>query len=756
MSKMHLNSYLICQGDRFLSSLPNVGCEDREKMLKIERLRQETDQDLYVIAGQIYSLSTHPIDSWTLFRWMQEKNIPSRFIIRRESSFFKSIEKQGLDKDVVTVDTDCLHNELLDLEDLWIRAKAFIVEWRTDSVVDVWLQHLSGCRYVFLQHGILGTWINNVLKKVFVEEYNDINVSSEYEMSLIANNDDIRKKCFIAGLPRYDTLEDLSSNAPNAEKIIFVMMTWRSRFNADVETFYNSQYFKGLRTLFSEKNVNTLQQKGIRFVFAPHHMLCDNIGEFKISEGVDFVKSQEEIFYWIRHAHAFVTDLSSVAFDFMFQNKPVIFWIPDKDDPQLNHQDDQDGGKIDSALSSRSNFPNAVNTVDEVIEKLLYYLKRNFVLEDEFKEKSTKYFDNRDHFCERVFNCVNSRISMENANKVTISKTPKISIIIPAYNVERFLFTCLESINAQTYDDYEVILIDDGSTDYTSKICEVYSFKNHRIRAFRQENAGVSAARNKGIELARGEYITFIDADDWVDANYLSVLVQTQPECDLLFFGNVHHYQDGTMHAYSPGDNFATECLEREELLLRMSQNECWFEFLGYTWNKRFKRDIIQQHQLRFMHGLSLREDELFTNQYARKINSLATTHHCIYNYRFSHNGLTYHFHPGKEVLMLAQGLEDATESIQHPRLYSFYKSKVFHYMFTATLNLHTQESLNVFNILYAYYKKHHGILIDDNNPFLDKRVRKRYMRLFAGRRWLSQLRFLLKRKLMKKSYHGV
>ena len=342
--------------DRFLTILPSLPPGVVEKMQHIEQQRLQTEQDLYLVAGQIYSLHTHPIDSWTLFRWMQDHDIPSRYLIRRESNFYQTIQHEGLQKDVIALDTDCLHDELLDQTELLVRAKAFIVEWRTDSHVDLWLQHLPGCRYVFLGHGMSGTCITEVHKQVRREEYNDINFCSSYERDLLATDEAVRRKGFVGGLPRYDLLTKPADKKPGEETTVFIMLTWRNRLR-DRETLLASDYFKGIQALCSQDNVEKLQQAHVRLVFSFHHMIADNIS-LPSMPNIQTVDTQEDVAYWIHHAHALVTDFSSVAFDFLFQQKPVIFWIPDKDDPQLDHEDPQDGGKVDSALSLRHQFVN--------------------------------------------------------------------------------------------------------------------------------------------------------------------------------------------------------------------------------------------------------------------------------------------------------------------------------------------------------------------------------------------------------------
>ena len=105
-----------------------------------------------------------------------------------------------------------------------------------------------------------------------------------------------------------------------------------------------------------------------------------------------------------------------------------------------------------------------------------------------------------------------------------------ISIIIPIYNVESYLRKCLDSIIEQSFPYFELLLINDGSTDASTQICQEYVEKDDRIRYFEKENGGVSSARNFGIKHSRGEYITFIDSDDWIEPNYLEILYKTIKE----------------------------------------------------------------------------------------------------------------------------------------------------------------------------------------------------------------------------------
>ena len=100
-----------------------------------------------------------------------------------------------------------------------------------------------------------------------------------------------------------------------------------------------------------------------------------------------------------------------------------------------------------------------------------------------------------------------------------------ISVIVPVYNAEKYLHRCINSILAQTFVDIELLLIDDGSTDSSSVICDKYAKKDQRVRVFHKENGGVSSARNLGLDNAQGEWIAFVDGDDWVKETYLSNLL---------------------------------------------------------------------------------------------------------------------------------------------------------------------------------------------------------------------------------------
>ena len=115
-------------------------------------------------------------------------------------------------------------------------------------------------------------------------------------------------------------------------------------------------------------------------------------------------------------------------------------------------------------------------------------------------------------------------------------QTPKISVIIPVYNVELYLPKCIDSILCQTYTDFELLLIDDGSSDASGKICDMYKENDNRIRVCHKKNEGVSKARNLALNNALGEFVIFVDSDDWIEPNTFELVLNQLENFDIFFF----------------------------------------------------------------------------------------------------------------------------------------------------------------------------------------------------------------------------
>lgn len=155
--------------------------------------------------------------------------------------------------------------------------------------------------------------------------------------------------------------------------------------------------------------------------------------------------------------------------------------------------------------------------------------------------------------------------------------SPKVSIIVPVYNTERYLRVCVDCILAQSYVDFELLLIDDGSTDDSCQICDKYAELDHRVRVFHKENGGVSSARNYGLEKSIGEWVTFVDSDDTIHEDYLKQMVESlQPDIDIIITG-VHNKKEVTPDEYV------------KEILMRKLPPQIW----GKLYRKRVIKDSL-------------------------------------------------------------------------------------------------------------------------------------------------------------------
>ena len=167
---------------------------------------------------------------------------------------------------------------------------------------------------------------------------------------------------------------------------------------------------------------------------------------------------------------------------------------------------------------------------------------------------------------------------------------PKISIIVPVYKVEPYLGTCLESVLSQTYQNLEIILVDDGSPDQCGTICDQYALKDNRIRVIHQENQGLSGARNSGIDLVTGEYITFIDSDDFIDICMIELMVeQLDDMTDIVACGTV--YCDESGQKLSEEKNSQLAIFEFKEQMVQFFKNK---NYTTTAWGKLYSRKLFE------------------------------------------------------------------------------------------------------------------------------------------------------------------
>ena len=203
----------------------------------------------------------------------------------------------------------------------------------------------------------------------------------------------------------------------------------------------------------------------------------------------------------------------------------------------------------------------------------------------------------------------------------------KYSVIIPVYNAERTLRRCLDSLLPQLNNDIEVLLINDGSMDKSGAICQEYAENNLSIRLFEQENSGVSVARNRGLDNANGEYVLFIDSDDYVDSNYFSCINDCikKEETDLLIFGAL--FQNRNQNNKMEYKNCNYYDLDAVKLYAVLSKKQHMYSL----WNKAFLRHIIENNSIRFSPGISIGEDGAFIFKYILHTNRLTSINSILY-----------------------------------------------------------------------------------------------------------------------------
>jgi|SRR5690606_2388400 len=214
-------------------------------------------------------------------------------------------------------------------------------------------------------------------------------------------------------------------------------------------------------------------------------------------------------------------------------------------------------------------------------------------------------------------------------------ENPFISVIMPAYKVEQYIAKAIESVLNQSFESFELLVINDGSPDRSAELSRDYAVLDSRVKVFDKENGGLSDARNFGIEHASGSYLYFMDSDDWIENNFLEKLhdkIQINP-ADIYVFGyyldqedqNGQLLQRQIMNAYNYKFDIGSEKAPK--------LNSHLMGLLGYAWNKVYSKIFIDYYRLRFDKGISLVEDILFNARAYQKANNLVLIEDCYYHY---------------------------------------------------------------------------------------------------------------------------
>lgn len=212
--------------------------------------------------------------------------------------------------------------------------------------------------------------------------------------------------------------------------------------------------------------------------------------------------------------------------------------------------------------------------------------------------------------------------------------SPLISIIIPVYKVEPYLRQCLDSVLAQTYPHWEAICINDGSPDNCGAILDEYAAKDSRFIVIHQENQGVSVARNRGLEIMQGKYVTFIDPDDWIEHDTLEHIYNATKvgNAELIQFGRVNHEPDNiTLIEYIPGKTFAANHNNYITLPFNINHRN---DIPTYSATKAFLTSIIKKNNITYIPKVKIGEDCDFVLQYLASCLNITFINKPLYHYR--------------------------------------------------------------------------------------------------------------------------
>ena len=270
----------------------------------------------------------------------------------------------------------------------------------------------------------------------------------------------------------------------------------------------------------------------------------------------------------------------------------------------------------------------------------------------------------------------------------------KVSVIVPIYKVEKYLNKCIDSIINQTYTNLEIILVDDGSPDNSPKICDEYAKKDNRIKVIHKQNNGVSSARNVGLDISTGDYIMFIDGDDYIELNMIECMLKNMFDNDVdIVVCNINYvYKDKEFIKYDESDRI-------------LNNYDAMKEFIrdgivqAVVWNKLYKKSIIKD--MKFIIN-KIHEDEIFSYEAISKANSIYYNSNPFYNYIQREDSIT-----GKFSIQRLDAVEAAYERMNSIK--QNYPS------------LYIEEKMNFCNLCIYTYQ----MILENLNIDIDKQGRK-------------------------------
>ena len=266
-----------------------------------------------------------------------------------------------------------------------------------------------------------------------------------------------------------------------------------------------------------------------------------------------------------------------------------------------------------------------------------------------------------------------------------------VSVVIPAYNAEETLPSCLESVRKQNWQALQIIVVDDGSTDGTLAYLQRQAVEDPRVEVYHQSNKGVSEARNNALSHCRGEYIRFVDSDDWLPSDSIRIMVERAlaTGCDLVIAG----YNEVIGPLCTPRNlEDRSDTVPMDLVLTRLNIYANSF-FYGVLWNKLFRRSLIEAQQVRFISGVSWGEDFSFVMDFLHKAVTVSYMREIVYHYNRRVGGLTVKqaldciIHPVENVRMKLTLYRRLKNLYICRGAYTSYRRTLWMYLIRFTLN---------------------------------------------------------------------
>ncbi len=295
---------------------------------------------------------------------------------------------------------------------------------------------------------------------------------------------------------------------------------------------------------------------------------------------------------------------------------------------------------------------------------------------------------------------------------MNVLSTPEISVIVPIFRIERYLPKCIDSLLKQSFFNFELILVDDGSPDNCPKICDDYAKADTRVKVIHKENGGLLSARKAGLTAAKGKYIAFVDGDDWVDKYYLDILYKMMEAnaCDLVVTGHFREF-DGKIETISPKLTGFFGAKEIRDTILPNAiyyDRFCEHGISTYVWNKLFKRTLLAQILYDVPNEIIMGEDAAITYAYLSIAASVAISSIPLYYYRQRHDSIV--------------------KSIENPKTEYYRLGLLMNFLLSKLQSVLDNKNLTTQLTYYLYSQilvRSGGLIYDENgkilfNPFVN------------------------------------